>query len=182
MSESPKVPEHLVKYQKLFDEHLKFVDKFGQAVLNGHLIIESALDNILDLIFFHTEHVRDARLGFNQKVQLARAIALRKNKLAPWTLILSVNAVRNEISHNLEGEKRTKKAEQLRRLYLNGISENKRERFKDAGDEVIAYFACLECVGFLGTLEHDTRALRGHVDALDAMLNPEAERIRPKST
>lgn len=181
MSKTPKIPEHLVKYKMLFDEHMKFVDKFAQTILSGHLIIESALDNVLDLIFFHTEHVRTARLGFNQKVELARAIALRKNKLSPWNLISSINAVRNEISHNLEGEKRTRKADQLRRLYLAGITEEKRARLVGAENEVIAYLACIECVGFLGTLEYDTQALRDHVDTLDAMLNPDAERVRPKS-
>ncbi len=181
MGNSPKVPDHLVKYKELFDEHMKFVDKLAQIVTSGHLIIESALDNVLDLIFFHTEHVREARLSFNQKTQLARALALRKNKLEPWTLISSINAVRNEISHNLAGEKRTKRMDQLRRLYLGGAEEKLRKHLKDADNEVIAYFACLECVGFLGTLEHDTRALREHMDALDAVLNPEAERVQPPS-
>jgi len=181
MSKLPKVPDHLKKYQKLFDEHMKFVDKAAQIVTSGHLIIESALDNVLDLIFFHTEHVREARLSFSQKMQLVRALALRKNKLQPWTLISSVNAVRNEISHNLAGEKRTKKMDQLRRIFVAGTNEKLQGRLENADDEVIAYFACLECVGFLGTLEQDTRALRDHMDRLDAVLNPTAERERPLS-
>jgi len=47
MGKAPKVPDHLVKYKTLFDEHMKFVDKFAQIVLSGHLIIENALDNII---------------------------------------------------------------------------------------------------------------------------------------
>jgi hypothetical protein len=167
MKKESKIPEHLVKYQMLFDEHVKFVDKTVQIATSGHLIIENALDNVLDLIFFHTEHVRSARLSFSQKLQLARAIALRKNHLAPWTLIASINAVRNEIAHNLGGQKRTEKIQQLRRLYLSGASQKLREQLNNAADETIIYFACIECAAFLGTLEHDTRALRGYIDALD---------------
>jgi hypothetical protein len=181
MSRKPKVPEHLTKYRELFDEHMKFVDKEAQILTSGHLIIETALDNVLDLIFFHTEHIRKARLSFSQKMQLARAIALRKNNLQPWTLIASINAVRNEIAHSLASEKRTQKMEQLRRLYFNDASKEFKDKLKDADNEVVAYFACLECVAFLGTLEHDTRALREHIDTLDAVLNPELERVKPPS-
>ena len=43
------------------------------AVLKSHLIMESAIDNIIGLIFFFSELVLGARLGFFVKVQMVRA-------------------------------------------------------------------------------------------------------------
>ena len=34
--------------------------------------------------------------------------------------------------------------------------------------------------GLLGTFEHDVVKLREYVDSLDAVLNPNLERVRPK--
>ena len=171
---------HLEKYQREFEKHLGFVDQLGQVILKGHLIIESALANIINLILFHPEHIRDAQLGFKSKVQLARGLALRKNKVSIWNLVLSINAVRNEVAHNLLGETRSKKLDQLRRLYLAELPPELRENQKAARDHVIAMSACVMCIGFLGTLEHDTKRLREYIDGLDALLNPGAARVAAK--
>jgi hypothetical protein len=163
---------HLEKYQSEFEKHLGAVDQLGQVILKGHLIIESAVDNIINLILFHPEHIQDAQLSFKSKVQLARGLALRKNKISIWNLVLSVNAVRNEVAHNLLGETPSRKLDQLRRLYLAELPAELREKQKAAPDHVIAMSACMMCTGFLGTLEHDTKRLREYIDGLDAVLNP----------
>lgn len=178
MSNEANVPDHLQKYKELFDEHMKFVDKPAQIIMSGHLIIENALDNIIDLLLFHPEYLRTARLTFYQKLQIARGLALRKNNLTPWGLISAINEVRNAIAHNLTGNKRTRNFAQLRRIYLADSKSEFQERLKDAEDDVIGYFACLEAVGFLGTLEHDLKALRGYIDGIDAVMQ-EVKKAQP---
>ena len=172
---------HLNKYVEMFEKHISEIDPLQLTILNGHLIIESALDNILSTIFFHPEHIEEAELEFNQKVHVARSYALRKNKEPVWNLILVINAVRNEIAHNLgEGMKREKKMARLRRLYLAHVSAEDAKKREDAADYVIAALACVSCIGFLGMFEDDMRGLRGHIDALDAGMNPNEQRITPK--
>ena len=136
---------HLDKYAALFDEKMAQTDPLLQAVLTGHLIIETALDNILALVFFHPEHVfKEARLSFSQKVHVVRAYGLRKHDNSIWDLILAVNSVRNEIAHNLAGEKRDARRQQLRSLLMAEASgemqaalEKDWKRLKDVPDPVI---------------------------------------------
>jgi hypothetical protein len=40
-------------------------------------------------LVFHPEHIDASRLGFNHKLQFARSIALRKNKISIWDLTRS---------------------------------------------------------------------------------------------
>jgi hypothetical protein len=134
------VPPHMERYNAEFEKQLGQVDELQQYILKGHLIIESALDNIINLIFFHPEHIHDARFGFVHKVNMARAYGLRKHKASLWNLILSINAVRNEIAHQLAGEKRERKMAQLRRLYIAELEDNAelKEAHKNYPDELIA--------------------------------------------
>jgi len=60
-----ETPPHLDKYQKLFEENIETLDRLQAIVLNGHLVVESALDNIIALMLFHSEHIQKARLEFN---------------------------------------------------------------------------------------------------------------------
>src|ERR1700694_1634976 len=107
-----EIPSHLQKYFDAFGDYVHKVDPLALVILKGHLIVESALDNILSVLFFYPEHLREARLGFVQKVHIVRAFALRKNKAPIWPIILAVNELRNEITHNLAGERRKKKTDQ----------------------------------------------------------------------
>ena len=87
-------------------------------ILSGHLIIETALNNIVSLIFFHPEHIEEGRFRFEQKVRMARAFALRKDRDNVWDLIFAINSLRNDIAHNLTGEKRRLRMERVRDLLL----------------------------------------------------------------
>jgi hypothetical protein len=181
-------PPHLDKYVKLFQQQMTEVDELQQVVLKGHLIIESALDSIITIIFHHPEHIFRGRFGFVHKVNLARAYGLRKDTNSMWNLVLSVNETRNEIAHNLAGEKRTKKMVQLRRMFLSESDGELRKEFEkqgqkldDASDEVIAFYACSMCTEFLGTFEHDIEALRHIIDVMDHGMHPDHERVPVKS-
>jgi hypothetical protein len=94
------------EYLEQFSAYMGDVDELAQVILKGHLIIEGVLDNILELVFFHPEHLANARLSFNQKVNLARAYCLRKNQLSMWRLVTMINTIRNQIAHSLHHPKR----------------------------------------------------------------------------
>jgi hypothetical protein len=174
-----EVPAHLHKYGELFEKSLKTVDRLQATVLNGHLIVESALDNIIALMLFHPEHIQKARLEFGQKVQVVRGYALRKNEDGIWARILTIGEVRNEVAHNLTEARQTRKVEQLRRLYFREVPELEKSQGK-AADEELAYYACALCAGFLGTMEEDSKALRQMIDGFDSVLNADRNRVRPK--
>jgi transcriptional regulator with XRE-family HTH domain len=66
------------KYVQQFKKHLEQVDAFTLVVLKSHLIMESAIDNVIRLIFLHPNIIFDARMNFFQKVKIVRAYALRE--------------------------------------------------------------------------------------------------------
>src|SRR5262245_41965131 len=68
------------KYVQQFKKHLEQVDAFTLVVLKSHLIMESAIDNVIRLIFFHPDIILDARMNFFQKVEIVRAYALREDE------------------------------------------------------------------------------------------------------
>lgn len=161
---------YLEKYGALVNEHMQFVDQFAQTITTGHLIVEHALDNILEVLSFYPKYVKAARLGFRQKVSLARSLAQRHADVSIWGVISAINSMRNEVAHNLPGESRTRQIEKFKRVYLAQASADLAEALKDAPDEAIAATACIECVGFLGTFEDDLRHLRRHIDAVDHVM------------
>jgi hypothetical protein len=178
----------LERYAKLLQKEMGENDPLQQVVLKGHLVIEAALDNIIATVFFHPEYIFRARIGFAQKVALARAYGLRKSDNSMWTLILSVNETRNEVAHNLAGEKRYNKLGQLRRIFMSEVTDEMRARFEkdgikvdEADDQIIVALACYLCTGFLSSYEDDVIALRGFIDTLDHGMNPERERVPPKT-
>lgn len=178
----------LEKYAELFRKELSEHDPLQQVVLKGHLVIEAALDNILTIIFFHPEYVFRARIGFAQKVAIARAYGLRKAENSMWNVILSINETRNEVAHNLAGERRSKKLDQLRRIFASEVTEEMRDRFTGDGievdkadDETIVALACFLCAGFLGSYEDDVGTLRRFINNLDHGINPDLERVPMKS-
>lgn len=173
MAEQPDVG----KYFHTLYENVFGGDELATMIFKGQLVVESALDNIISLIFFHPEHVLNSNMGFDRKLKLARAYALRKDKISTWNVMTAINAVRNEVAHNLTGDKRHKKMDQLRRLYLADVAPERAAVDKDSPDELIVLKACALCIGFLEALENDTKRLREHIDALDATLNAELERV-----
>jgi hypothetical protein len=165
---------HLTKYVEAFKEHLSHVDELAQVVLKGHLLIESALNNIIETIFFHPEHILERRFQCHQKLAICRALCLRKDKERTWDLIEAINTLRNDVAHDLEGKKRKGRMDRLRQIY---VEEGYPTKLKDKEiDELtLVAYACAACSGFLGTFEHDIKALRGYMNALDNLLQSAGE-------
>lgn len=172
-------PTGLIRNLAAFKEHLLEVDEVALVTLKGHLLIEASLDRIIELMFFHPEHVSNARLSFFQKMNIARAFCLRKDDEGTWKAIADINSLRNEIAHNLKGEKLARKIAEVRHFFIAEFAGIQGDHLKDAPDQNIIMFACAACTGFLSEFESDTRALRRHIDALDAVLNPDKRGVHP---
>jgi hypothetical protein len=159
---------------------LSKIDEIGQIVLNGQIQIESHIDDILAVIFFHPEHILTGlRIDFERKVRIVRAYSLRTHNWPPWDLILAFSQLRNAIAHTSDGEKRQERMGAVRSAFFKTRLPGRLTEFDGANDRAIALVACASCSGFLQVLEDEMRRLRRHIDDLDAELNPEAERFSP---
>lgn len=132
------------KYVQQFKKHLEHVDAFTQVVLKSHLIMESAIDNVIRLIFFYPDIILDARMNFFQKVEIVRAYALREDEMSIWKLMHAIAELRNEVAHNLEPKKREPRMEKVRRVFYAEVSAEIAEAHKDAPDEMIVMLASAE--------------------------------------
>ncbi|GLR91858.1 hypothetical protein [Bradyrhizobium iriomotense] len=110
-------------YEKEFEELMDELDPLVPVVLKGYLLIERILDNLISSICFHLDHIWNGRFTFAQKVNLARAFAFNRDNHPVWTLVLALNALRNEIAHNRLSERTQKKMDQVRRLWLAEVDE-----------------------------------------------------------
>lgn len=163
------------KYVLQFKKHLEEVDPFILVVLKSHLIMESAIDNIIRLTFFHPEIILEARMNFYQKVEIVRAYSVREDEMSIWQLMHAIAELRNEVAHNLEPKKRERRMDKVRRLYYSEVSAEIAEDHKDAPDEMIVMTAAGLCTGFLGAHEKDLAKLRSSIDRMAAHLprNPD---------
>lgn len=93
------------------------------VALKSHLIMESAIDNIIRLIFFWPNIILDARINFFQKVEIVRAYSLREDEMSIWRLMHAIAELRNDVAHNLEPKRRQPRMDRVRRLYLSEVPE-----------------------------------------------------------
>jgi hypothetical protein len=164
---------------KRFQEEMSSVDDLVHVLLKGHLLIEEALTRILELYLFYPEHLTDARLTFNQKALLCRALCLRKNQKGEWELISSLNSLRNELAHKLRSPEREKRLQRVKQIFFREIAEfNNIEAVKKQSDSNIIMAACAECAGFLASFEGDSKEFRKIIYTIDEELNPDSPRFQ----
>jgi hypothetical protein len=68
-----EIDNFIKEFIEKFRKDLSHADAFVQVVINGHLEVESHLDDVIDLLFFHPAYIEQSGVGFYQKVQIARA-------------------------------------------------------------------------------------------------------------
>ena len=160
-------------YFEQFTKHLEKIDELTLIVLKGHLILEEGLERIIKLHVFNGQYIEDARFQFYKKVQIARSLALRKDKHGIWDLILAINGLRNKLAHSLDVEVRKKKFEELKRIYKREVvGTNLKEVTTEDKDHEVVLYACALCAGFLGEYEADAKKFRRLIDVMDDTLNP----------
>jgi hypothetical protein len=171
MKRDHKSPEFSAAFQR-FQQEMGRVDDLVLVLLKGHLLIEEALTRIIKLHFFHAEHLEGARFTFHHKAALARALCLRKDRFGEWELVAAINALRNEVAHNLESPERAKKLSRVKEIYFREASTATKARgIQKQADSVILQAACGHCAGFLASFEHDAKGFRQIMHSLDRVMN-----------
>lgn len=98
----------------LYDKHMPKTDDLTLIVLKGHLLIEETLLQLADAVLPHPEYLDDANLSFHKLACVVRASVPQRSTDVTWQLILSVNALRNDLAHNLES---SQSPESLNKLF-----------------------------------------------------------------
>jgi hypothetical protein len=156
-----------------FAAAVETMDEMVHVLLKGHLLLEEVLAEIIDNHVFHREDAASARLSFAQKVHIARAVCLRKNKLGEWELVDAINSLRNDLAHRLTSPEREKKLQRVKTIYFREAAGFERiPEIKAQPDHDIVLAACAHCYGFLSACADDLKQLRGMVHAIDREMNP----------
>lgn len=147
------------------------LDRTALVVLKGHLVLEEQITRGISNFLNHPEHLEDARLSFAQKLAVARCCSLDQNKNSMWELIAKLNRLRNNLSHSLEGESRTRATEAVRAAYTQQ-RDNKLEDWEKSDETLMVLAAVALCLGFLDAFEQETDRFRGWIKTLDYVINP----------
>ena len=156
---------------KKFKEHLSNVDEVALVVLKGHLIIEESLGKIISKFVFHEDKIESARLSFAQKVWIARSMSLDETDNTMWELVLSINALRNDLAHNLKSKKREQKIDRVLALYKAEM-KNGTDLSDFEEQHIQISFAISLCTGFLSSFEAEVDRFKDWINKFDRVVNP----------
>jgi hypothetical protein len=148
--------------------HLGHVNEFVQLVLNSHLEVEGDLDKLVDRIFFHPEHLEDARLSFPQKVHIARSYTTESHNAKEWSVMLALHAMRNRIAHRSRNKVLKVNVTPLREVTSKAFPSNMRLTIKRLGGTDVVVYAAALCCGFLVVLEEELAKAQGEEIEEDA--------------
>jgi hypothetical protein len=106
-SENPSSPdtfEFMARHEALFAKHLDGELDEQALILKAHLLLEELLRDFCTRSVSHPNHLRKARLSFNQTVQLARSLCTLSNPAFDWawSVVEHLNKMRNLMAHELE--------------------------------------------------------------------------------
>jgi hypothetical protein len=145
-----------------FRKQLSETTPFIQVVLNGHFDVERQLDEFVDQIFLYPKHLENARLGFFQKVHIARAYAPPESDDRPeWRLMLELNSLRNKIAHRNTRKSTFFDVSGLLRIMNEIGSEESKEKRKGIAAEDAVVHAAAICSGYLIYLKEGLMRAQG---------------------
>lgn len=156
--------------QKKFYEEVKYVDETAQILLKGHLVIEDSMNQALEAFVLHGEHIKDARLQFNQKLKLCKAISC-DNKNNMWNLIEKINVLRNKLSHSLEPSGRKKAIESLASIYDQEFGPQTRVIDGMSEEAALCMAAITGSLGYLNSFLSEAQRFENLVISMDNILN-----------
>ena len=145
-------------------ERKKKIDELRLAVLEGHLLMEEALDSFIDASVFHPEQLTSVNMNFHTKGALGVSLSLKRDKEELWSVFWAINQLRNKMAHNLDSREIDEKMKYLRKCYIDALNPAPAAHAKTLSDKEIVESACAVCSGFLGQLTSEAKARRQIID------------------
>lgn len=145
-------------------ERKKKLDELRLATLEGHLLMEEALDAFVDAAVFHPEQLSPVNMNFHTKGHLAISLGMKRDKDEMWPVVWAINQLRNKMAHNLDSKEIDEKMKYLRNVYVGALEPEPAAYAKTLSDKEIVDSACAVCAGFFGQLTSEARARRVIVD------------------
>ena len=157
MADEDDVDEFIEDYHK----HLGEIDEIAQLVLSAHFEIDTALNDVLVLSVCHEEYLEKIRISFPDKIHIARALTPESHDHPHWQVILALNALRNQVAHRMEREKREQKIRELRAAMLPAAKPKLAETIKNVEDAKFISYAAAMGTGYLLHLLDEISKARG---------------------
>jgi protein-arginine kinase activator protein McsA len=145
-----------------FREYLQQLDEVARVILNAHADIEAALNELLRIMFYYSDPLEEARLGFMQKVNVARAYMAGCYDAPDWKVIEVLNKTRNEVVHAARGDRRMKRLAELQRALLDMKREKISAKVSRADEKDVVVYAAATGSGFFLTLKDHLAKQRGY--------------------
>jgi hypothetical protein len=113
-------------------------------------------------VFFHPEHLQDARLTYLQKTYVARAYAELTNNAKEWQLMVLLNSLRNEVAHGGTERQRTDKIGEMRKIIsgMGNVAFQAKVKSSDDKALIVLIYAAALCSGFLLIREEELTEIR----------------------
>ena len=133
-------------------------DNLTLIVLKGHLLVEEELNEILNLKLRLPKALFDARLSFNQRLAVLKALlGSERDSGIRFKAIEHLNSLRNKLAHNLE----PKALEESVRICLAEFKEPDREQDFSEEKMSVRLKRCLALLcGELSGFNHAGRSLQ----------------------
>ena len=145
-------------------ERRKKIVDLRLAVLEGHLLMEEALNGFLEAAVSNPDQLDLTRVNFHTKGNFAVSLGAGRSKDRMWAVLWAINQLRNELAHNLDSPKLDERVSFLRKVYIDALEPKAAEHAKTLKDKDIIDAACAVCAGFLGQLTSEAQARRAIID------------------
>jgi hypothetical protein len=156
---------------EILEEHFNKIDEELVAVLKGHLLIEQLLNQIIEDFVFHEDKLIEARLGFQQKVHIAKSLSLSEQNNSMWNLVLAMNTLRNDFAHQLDSIKRAQKFLRTRGLYELEMKGEQFENVWNKGNVIGIAYTTSMIFGFLTSFHEEVLRFKELVTEMDKTMN-----------
>ncbi|MEJ8866800.1 hypothetical protein [Pseudomonas jessenii] len=129
---SPETFEFMARHEALFSKHFRDGLDEQTLILKAHLLLEELLRDFCIRSVPYPNHLRKARLSFNQTVQLARSLCILSDFVSDWawSVIEHLNKMRNLLAHELEPDQA--KFEECRQKIITAVKNSSNVDYSDS--------------------------------------------------
>jgi hypothetical protein len=140
------------------------IDSLRNEVIAGHVLIEGAMDEFLEASLFYPDYIKEERLNFHFKVNLALALSLKEDKDKLWKVLWSMNQLRNKVAHQLDGKDIDEKMRYLRQAFIEALEPAQKADAEKYTDAELVREASILVAGLFGQLTMDAKGRRAIID------------------